>query len=253
MSEFETFLAKIPDFYSLSNVEKIKLFGWYLIDTGSSGRFSGSNVLTCFDTAGVKRPANITQQLEGMRTKQPPDLLRDGRGYWLERRIQVDFDTKFKMRTISVQVSELIKSLPVKIPNLSEKSFLEEALICYTCRAFRASIIMCWNLAYSHFCEWILAKHLSAFNSQWPIRFPDQHKKSKVKSVSAYDHFGELKESEVIEIARSAGLITQGVHKTMIEKLGKRNTAAHPSSQLVSQLQSEEFIHDLIENVVLVL
>ncbi len=253
MSEFESFLSGVAGFYESSHVEKIKIFGWYLQNVAQNQRFSGTDILHCYDEAGLQRPANISQQLISMSAKQPPDLLRDGKGYWLERRIQNEYDARFKRRDISLQISQLIRGLPSKLPNISEKAFFEEALICYEHGAFRAAIVMTWNLGYSHFCEWVLAKHLTAFNSQWPVRFAEQHKKSKVKSITMYDHFGELKESEVIEIARSAGIITQGVHKTLCEKLGKRNTAAHPSNHAVSQLQAEEFIHDLIQNVVLAL
>ena len=253
MSELETFLVGIADFSEATHVEKIKIFGWYLQDVGQNQRFSGTDILRCYDEAGLQRPANISQQLLSMCSKQPPDLLRDGRGYRLERRVLNQLDARFKRRDISLQISKLIKNLPTKISSLSEKNFLDEALVCYEHGAFRAAIVMTWNLGYSHFCEWLLSKHLAAFNAQWPVRFPDQHKKSKVKSITSYDHFGELKESEVIDIARSACLITQGVHKTLSEKLGKRNTAAHPSNQSISQLQAEEFIHDLIQNVVLAL
>jgi len=66
------------------------------------------------------------------------------------------------------------------------------------------------------------------------------------------DDFGdELKESEAIEICNSAGIITKDQHKILTAKLGRRNSAAHPSSVNIDQLQAEEFIDDLIKNVVL--
>jgi len=38
-----------------------------------------------------------------------------------------------------------------------------------------------------------------------------------------------------------------------VEKLGKRNSAAHPSAGHVTQVQAEGFIDDLIRNTVLLL
>jgi hypothetical protein len=61
----------------------------------------------------------------------------------------------------------------------------------------------------------------------------------------------ELKESQVIEICNSADIITKDVHRILKEKLGTRNSAAHPSSIEIGQLQAEAFIDDFIKNVVL--
>jgi hypothetical protein len=34
-------------------------------------------------------------------------------------------------------------------------------------------------------------------------------------------------------------------------QIGRRNSAAHPSTTVITNLQAEEFIHDLVTNVVL--
>ena len=61
----------------------------------------------------------------------------------------------------------------------------------------------------------------------------------------------ELKESQVLEICNSAGIITGNIHKILKEKLDRRNSAAHPSDVEIGQLQAEHFIDDLMRNVVL--
>ena len=72
------------------------------------------------------------------------------------------------------------------------------------------------------------------------------------KAIAKIEDFAEeLRESEVIEICNSAGIITKDVHKILAEKLGKRNSAAHPSSVSIGQLQAEAFIDELVKNVVL--
>jgi hypothetical protein len=60
-----------------------------------------------------------------------------------------------------------------------------------------------------------------------------------------------LKEFEGIEICNSASIITKDVHRISVQKLGRRNSAAHPSSVKIGQLQADEFIDDLVKNVVL--
>jgi hypothetical protein len=64
------------------------------------------------------------------------------------------------------------------------------------------------------------------------------------------DFSDELKESETLEVCRTAGIITSDVYKILHQKLGIRNSAAHPSDIVIKQLQVEEFIDNLITNVV---
>ena len=91
---------------------------------------------------------------------------------------------------------------------------------------------------------------MADFNARWLVVYPGHHRRA-VWSVTTMDDFADLKESEVIEICNSANIITKDVHKILAEKLGRRNSAAHPSSVTIGQLQAEEFIDDLIKNVVL--
>jgi hypothetical protein len=251
MNAFEQLLQRVPTFCESGHVEKIILFGWYLQAIEMNTRFSGSDILRCYDNAQTKRPSNVSQQLSELVRKSPPDILRDSKGYYLERRIRIQFDARYLDDEGSIETIQSLENLPKQIANLDEKSFLSESLVCYKHGAYRSTIVMTWNLAYSHFCEWLLLNHLAAFNAQWPIRHQGHHKQSKVKLIEQYDHFSELKELEVIEIARSAGLIDQNIFRSLTEKLGKRNIAAHPSSNAITKFQTDEVIHDLVVNVLL--
>jgi hypothetical protein len=81
--------------------------------------------------------------------------------------------------------------------------------------------------------------------------YPADHKKGAKAIATMDDSSEELKESKVIEICNSAGIITNDVRKVLMEKLGRRNSSAHPSSVSIGQLQAEAFIDDLVKNVVL--
>jgi len=50
---------------------------------------------------------------------------------------------------------------------------------------------------------------------------------------------------------RAANIITNDVRKILDTKLGIRNTSAHPSSVVISDVKATDFILDLIQNVVL--
>ena len=108
---------------------------------------------------------------------------------------------------------------------------------------------MVWNLAYDHLCKIVMndAQHLAAFNTQLPRSFP----KADISSINNRDDFEALKESQVLQVAKSANIISGSVHKILKEKLDRRNIAAHPSNVTVSRLTAEDFILDLIQNVVL--
>jgi hypothetical protein len=68
---------------------------------------------------------------------------------------------------------------------------------------------MTWNLAYHHLCDYVIRNRLTDFNNRWQVVYPGHHRKT-AKAISVMDDFGgELKESEVIEICNSAGIITK--------------------------------------------
>jgi len=111
---------------------------------------------------------------------------------------------------------------------------------------------MTWNIAFSHLCDHVLAKRLVDFNARWQVSFPGMHKGNKgIRSITSFDDFAEeLKEQQVLEICRDAGIITKNIYNTMHAALGKRNAAAHPNAVVVDQLQTDAYISDLITNVV---
>jgi hypothetical protein len=117
------------------------------------------------------------------------------------------------------------------VPDLAERTFLDEALNCFEVGAFRAAVVMTWNLAYHHLCDYILKNRLADFNLRWPAVFQGHHSKG-LKCITTMDDFGDmLKESEVIRIAKSATIISNDVAKILDEKLGRRNSGASVGSK----------------------
>jgi len=76
---------------------------------------------------------------------------------------------------------------------------------------------------------------------------------AKVKVMNNYDDFSTLKEFVVIDICKRENIINQNVADMLFEKLKKRNAAAHPSTVHIGQLQAENFIDELVKNVILAL
>jgi len=184
-----------------------------------------------------------------MLSRRPKEVLRDSRGYALEKRVRDVLETKYGQRSATIQVEQVLKELSAKVPNSAERTFLDETLICYRHKAFRAAITMAWNLAYDHLCEYVIRDpaRFSAFN----VQLPRSYQRARISAITKKDDFSELKESEVIQVCRSANIITNDVYKILNEKLGKRNTYAHPSSVIAFPQTAEEIILDLVNNVVL--
>ncbi len=234
-------------FSNWSHAEKIKFFAWFLHTHRNQTHFTPAQVSGCFDELNLSPPSVVGPFLAAMEKRKPKEALRDASGYRLESRLRNQFDALYGQRTATVQVHRMLSELPSKVSNLIEKTYLEESLICFRHKAFRAAIVMCWNLAFDHLCEFILAKHLGAFNKQLPASFP----KAGITRIVNKDDFTSLKESEVLQVCKSGNIISSSLYKILKEKLDRRNIAAHPSGVLVSEATAEEFVKDLIENVVL--
>jgi hypothetical protein len=103
----------------------------------------------------------------------------------------------------------------------------------------------------SHLCDHVLTQRLADFNARWQVSYPGMHKKKALAVASMDDITDQLKESEFLTICRDADIITTNVFNTMDGALKKRNAAAHPSTTVIDQLQTDAYISDLINNAVL--
>jgi len=112
-------------------------------------------------------PSSISPFFTAMENRKPPEVVKIDSGYELEHRIRQKLTDQYGQRAATVHVHKLLLGLPAKIPDLNEKSYLEEALICFRNKAFRASVVMCWNVAFDHLCHFVLTKHLGAFNCNY--------------------------------------------------------------------------------------
>jgi hypothetical protein len=252
VSELKELVSQIADFHSWGHPEKIRFFGWYLHTNKKKDRFTAANIRGCYAELPENPPSNVNPYLAAMVNRNPKEALKDNRGYHLVHKVRQELDKQYGQRQITVQVTNLLKDLPSRVPSLVEKDFLDEALTCYANGAFRAAIVMTWNLAYSHFLDFLVKHHLPAFNARYPVVLQKKWDKAKVQVIAKYEDFSvDLKESEVLTVAKSANAIDNDVYKVLDQKLDRRNSAAHPSSVKIGQLQAEEYIDDLVTNVVL--
>jgi hypothetical protein len=245
--ELADFVRQAPGFAGFSPREQICLFAWFLHTYRCVETVTNTNIRACFRELDLV-PPDVSVYLPRM-TAAPIQLVRVRDGYRLEGTLRRSMDGKYGQHPSVVAISGLLADLPTKIPNVAERAFLAEALNCYRVQAYRAAIVMTWNLAFDHVLQWIMVdpSRVSAFNSAAAIRFP------KKGLITKIDDFEDYKESETIEVCRTASLLGKSVVEILREKLKKRNIAAHPSTVSVKQPQADDVISDLVNNVVLAL
>ena len=251
--ELREFAAAVPGFARLGHPDRILHFGWYIHAHNGKDRFGQSAIRACYRELRMDEP-NLSEQFKRLIEKRPKVLLQDARGYYLEHSRHEAFDKNYGQHETTIALSKLLHDLPGKISNEAEKLFLSEAITCYHHRAFRAAIVMVWNLAYDHLLNWILkdAGRTAAFQANIAGRVGPR--KAANINITGREDFEDLKESETIDICGSAGLFASDNTKKILEiQLTKRNMAAHPSLVIIGAPQAEDATSSLINNIVLVL
>lgn len=244
------FAKAVAGFSGLTHSEKIKHFAWYLHTENKAADFRVADIRNCYDSLHLDPPANLARSLEALTEKKPPELLKKSGGLFrLHANVRDSLDAKYGDHETVITVSQLLADLPGKVTDVGERLFLSEALRCYRIQAFRAAIVMTWNVAYDHLLAWIMddAQRLADFNAAIPKKYP----KKAGLIISQREGFEELKEFEVIEICGTASLFFGNVKKILNDKLAKRNMAAHPSLIEITRAQADDTITDLVNNIVL--
>ncbi|MGH8813240.1 MAG: hypothetical protein ACREXO_14600 [Advenella sp.] len=203
------------------------------------------NINLAFDELHLQRPSNTTSQVKGMATGANKRILHDANGFRLSSAARDQVAKLLPTEVAPKQIIAELKKLEMQVTDLHQKTFLAETITCFVNGAYRAAIVMAWNLAYHHACTYILAGQLPAFNAQLAKAYP------KKKPVSKHSDFEDFKESEVIEVAKGARVFSVSTSKVLAEKLAKRNNAAHPSSVIVMPVTADEVISDLVQNIIL--
>src|SRR6266566_440575 len=145
--DLKEFVGQISGFADWSHPDKIKLFGWFLHVHGGRDHFSAAQIGECYDKLSLEAP-KLNRDLERMADKKPPELLKDGQGYRLHGKVRQALDAKYGEAQTTIVVNKLLAELPAKVPGIDERAFLEEVIRCYRAKAFRATVVMAWNLAF---------------------------------------------------------------------------------------------------------
>ncbi len=131
-----------------------------------------------------------------------------------------------------VEISESLTDLESQIANSEERVFYEETRLCLKAKAYRAAIVMGWNLIYDHLIRWVYfdQKNLNDFNKDLITRWINKRKNQKYTPIVDLDDFGNIKESMVVDVCHKSKLIDKHDFEALDSGLKKRNKFAHPNS-----------------------
>jgi hypothetical protein len=238
--------AKRTDLFDLKAVDQVRHLAWFVHTSRGAERVSAADLRDCYKDLHLE-PPNLNRYLGYLSDGKTKSFIKDRKGYRLEGKARSVLNLILSDQDETIIVKSLLINLVEKITDENEKVFLEETLRCYGANAFRAAIVMGWNLGYHHFITWIFKESIrvTQFNNSIAIKFP----KSSI-TIAKFDDFSEIKEFDVIEICRHAKLIDKNLGELLKEKLKKRNSAAHPSKIVITQAQADDVITDLVNNIV---
>jgi hypothetical protein len=235
----------------LGHADRILLFGWWLHVHVGKATFMPADVNKCYHVLHLALPSGSLGPYVAQLQKTG-QLLKNAVGYRLESTARAAAEKKYGQRPVTVAITAILDSLPAKLPDLAERTYLDEALICYRNNAFRAAIVMTWNLAYAHLCDHIVNTRLTDFNARWQQDYKGDHKNG-IRRITIVQDFAdeELKEHKVLKLCLDAGIVTRNVFNVLDPGLKRRNAAAHPSGVHIDQIQTDAYISDLIVNAAL--
>lgn len=237
------YIDKVDGFDSLSYTEQVKYLGYFFVKSYNDPIFTPKNIKDFFDLAHLPQPKNVADICSNLAGKKV--FLPTKYGYKFHRSVFQQLEDEFSTEKPKKKISKKLRDLIPKISKDVNRNFLSEAIDCYEINAYRSAIVMTWLLVIDNIYEYILTNKLNDFNSAIATQ------NLKIKKVSIKEDFNELKESKFIEICRSANVISNDLRKILDEKLGIRNTCAHPNNIVISESKATSFIEDLIENVML--
>lgn len=243
----DDFISNLEDFANWSGQKQVDWLAYYLQTINGSGGFTSKDVYDLFERLSLKPYSRLRAYLSEQSAKtRGGKYIKTKLGYRLGMGTSTDIKRVLDHEPKKIKASQQLESLLTKVTDLQEQAFLKEVLDCYRVQAFRAAIVMGWILVVHHLQKHIFMNQLNDFNRVL-AKNPDR----KIKVILGYDDFSDLSESKLIEVMRAAGIISNDVRKILDEKLGIRNSAAHPSTITFDNHKTTEFILDLVNNVIL--
>jgi hypothetical protein len=243
MERLRELVAQLDGFEQAAHAEKLRFFAWALHEGGKE-HVGPADLNACYRALHIPPPGNLHRAVQAL--EQQRDLLKSAEGYRLSKSARDRFAARVGRRKVSVQIHDLLAGLTGQMSTAAQRDYLDEALRCFRAEAWRAAVIMSWNVAFDHLCEAIVSTKLADFNRAFPTAFP-----KLAQTIVQRADLRDVKESVVIKVSRTANIVDKTQFKCLERSLDIRNDAAHPSGAGFNQPKAEAYILDVVETIVL--
>lgn len=242
------YITSIEGFYTASTKDQTDYIAFYLAHHKGVDAFTAKDITNICSEINLQPHTRLAQYLseEANSKDVAKKYIKLSKGYQLHAPFRNQLEQQIAKAPVLVALDTELERQIASVSDVYERELLEEAARCYKVKAYRAAVVMIWAVTISHMYTYVFANHLVPFNSAIS-RDGDK----KLKPVRKVEDFGEIKETKFIELLRAAGVITNDTRKILDEKLGTRNTAAHPSKTHLQASKAVEFGHDLVANIIL--
>ncbi|HLO43242.1 MAG TPA: hypothetical protein VK175_02840 [Leadbetterella sp.] len=239
------FVDSVENFDDLSQIEQVKYISYFYTIISGKEEFTSTIIGDIFTKESLYRPTNVTDCLNKLVSRKPGILLKKENLYTFHRTQKKVLDDIYLDKKHVREISETMRGLLSKVNSVEQKAFLEEAITCYEFKSYRAAIVMTWLLTVDILYEFVVKHKLIEFNAAMA-----KNGKYKNHTISKKEDFSELKENDFIMFLGSSSIITKDQKKILEEKLGIRNTAAHPNSIEIRESKASTVIEDLVPNII---
>lgn len=141
------------------------------------------------------------------------------------------------------QVASSLRAQLVKISNTDTQRFVEEAIVCFETRQYRAAVVLSWVGAVAVLQDYVVANSLASFNAEAARR------DGKWRTAKTADGLGRMSEHDFLEVLESISMIGRNVKQELQKCLQLRNGCGHPNSLQLADHKVSAHIEDLILNV----
>ena len=132
--------------------------------------------------------------------------------------------------------------------NDSQTQLRDETVLCIERGAYRAAIVMGWNLVYDYIRQWMFDNDIDEFNKHLLSGYTKNNGDPRFKEIKEYeDFFSGPGEYIVLDVCEAAGFWGAKISKELHHYLTRRNKFAHPSGLSPSREQANEYIKNLLD------
>ena len=144
--------------------------------------------------------------------------------------------------------SERLRNFGGTTLTADQAALKEETIRCLEIEAYRAAMVMGWNLVFDCVRVWMMEpSRLAKFNGE--LTKKERKKGVRYEPIGDYSDFFVLGERDVLNWSLQSGLFSEKVHRALIERLERRNDHAHANFKHPDSTQALGYIHELLTTI----